>query len=178
MHDWPALFEAVVNQFRLDQFGIHGPSHWTRVWDNVAELATTERCLTIGRYFAILHDSQRASDNEDKIHGPQAALYAHRVRHMINLSESDFSVLCRAMGEHCCAKFYTNAQSEEEQIIQTCFDADRLDLPRCGYKVAELRLHSPGARQFAPVAAYRAVNDCISTQTIVKMTGHHLSDID
>ena len=78
--------------------------------------------------FSLFHDSRRYSENLDPKHGPRGAELARQLRemHLSSLSEEEFGLL------HTACSHHTNASSHEEITVQTCFDADRLDLTRVG----------------------------------------------
>jgi uncharacterized protein len=66
----PKLFQAIKGQYVLDWQGIHGISHWARVWENGMRLAavTGAKPEVVG-YFALFHDSRRFNEGRDHNHG-------------------------------------------------------------------------------------------------------------
>jgi uncharacterized protein len=91
----------------------------------------TERSadLLVVELFAFLHDSQRHKDDEDHQHGRRAAEYARSLNTVyFELSAKRMNDLCKAIEHHSGGKVHDQA------TIQTCWDADRLDLGRVGIK--------------------------------------------
>ena len=77
--------------------------------------------------FAVLHDSKRISDFSDPGHGPRAAAFARTLRGVLfDLPDHEFRLLHRACAGH------THERTHPDVTIQTCWDADRLDLGRVG----------------------------------------------
>lgn len=123
--------KIVAPQFRLNlQDGVHGVSHWSRVWVHGQALADTlDVNPCIPAWFAFLHDSQRFNDGRDPQHGARAADFALSLRHSGTLTELDareFEHLCEAM------RLHSDGHTQAEAAIQACWDADRLDLARVG----------------------------------------------
>lgn len=122
--DWTALHEQVVTQFLLEtRRSVHGPDHWARV-RQYGELLCTETGADplVVRLFALLHDSQRASEGHDPQHGPRAAEYAHTLE--LGLDDLQLQKLALACRDH--ERGYTS----KDATIGTCWDSDRLDLDR------------------------------------------------
>ncbi len=107
---------------------LHGISHWERVEKNGLLLATKEANKTVVRLFAYLHDKWRIDDGEDLQHGTRAAenLTALRGSLLSELSDEEFELLCKA------CELHTVCHRTGNITIDTCFDADRLDLTRVG----------------------------------------------
>lgn len=125
------LIAVVRGQFKLDWHGIHGASHWSRVRQNGLKLAeTTGARVAVIELFAFLHDSRRLNDDLDPEHGSRAVAFARQLREqsIIELSDSDFDLLDLA-----CAK-HSDGWTSAEVTVQTCWDADRLDLGRVGIR--------------------------------------------
>ena len=78
--------------------------------------------------FSLFHDSRRYSENLDPKHGPRGAELASQLRdkYLSSLPEEEFELLYKACNDH------TNVLNHEDITVQTCFDADRLDLARVG----------------------------------------------
>ena len=132
--------------FRLDfHDGIHGVSHWSRVWYHGRRIARTlDVNPAIVAWFAYLHDSQRHNDHRDPLHGQRAADFALGLRHeriLVELSPSEFEHLCEAM------RLHSDGHTEGEPAIRACWDADRLDLGRVGIEPHPQRLCTPLARE-------------------------------
>ena len=77
--------------------------------------------------FAVLHDCRRFNEGDDPDHGPRAAELARELRGVVfDLSDREFRLL-----HHACAG-HTHERTHPDETIQTCWDADRLDLGRVG----------------------------------------------
>lgn len=123
------LIAAIKNQFEVDWNGIHGVSHWARVYENGLHLAECTRAnKRVVRLFAVFHDSRRFSEGEDLEHGPRGAHLAklYRGKYYDLPDDDEFDLLYTACSLHTQAKTHVNI------TVQTCFDADRLDLARVG----------------------------------------------
>ena len=106
----------------------HGASHWERVERNGLLLATDEVNKTVVRIFAYLHDKWRLDDGEDIDHGMRAS------KNLIQLRETLFQWLTEDEFEqlYMACELHTVCHSTGNPTIDTCFDADRLDLMRVG----------------------------------------------
>jgi uncharacterized protein len=83
--------------------------------------------IAVVQLFAVLHDSQRQNEGSDPNHGPRAAEFALTLRGgLIELPDREFRLL-----QHACAG-HTHERTHSNITIQTCWDADRLDLGRVG----------------------------------------------
>ncbi len=123
------LIRDIKNQFHINWSGIHGISHWTRVYDIGMRLAAqTGANKTVVQLFSVFHDSCRYNEGEDPQHGPRGGELARQYRnnHLQSLSEDEFDLL------HTACRLHTSAPTHENITIQTCFDSDRLDLGRIG----------------------------------------------
>ena len=120
----------VAPVFALDpKSDIHGRPHWARVSRNGKTLCrVTGANVDIVEWFAYLHDSHRKNDGHDPLHGVRAARFAWALWDAghIKLSEQDFFHLQYALATH--SDGFTTAPI----AVGVCWDADRLDLPRCG----------------------------------------------
>jgi uncharacterized protein len=122
------ILRAVLEDYALPWGGDHGVAHWARVSENGLRLAKeTGANVEVVRLFAVLHDSQRVNEGTDPDHGPRAAEWARTLRgRLFDLSEPEFLLLHRACAGH------THEHTHPDVTIQTCWDADRLDLGRVG----------------------------------------------
>jgi uncharacterized protein len=122
------LLEAILSQYALPTSGTHGVSHWARVIENGRRLAEyTGADLNILELFAIFHDSRRENEGIDDGHGRRGADYAALLLGShFELSNADFELLRFACAHH------TDGMLDGNITIQTCWDADRLDLGRVG----------------------------------------------
>ncbi len=137
---------AVVRPvFRLDiRDGVHGVSHWSRVWFHGRRIAATmDVNPAVLAWFAYLHDSQRRNDGHDPLHGARAADFATRLRRervIVELDATEFEHLCEAM------RLHSDGHVESEPSIRACWDADRLDLGRVGIRPLPRLLCTEAAR--------------------------------
>lgn len=122
------LITLVSNQFQIDWNGLHGVSHWARVYENGLRLAeSTGADPKVLQLFALFHDSRRLSEGTDPDHGARGAQLAKLHRDvLIVLADEEFDLLCTA------CRLHTQARTHDNITVQTCFDADRLDLGRVG----------------------------------------------
>ena len=140
---------AVVRpQFRLHfEGGIHGLSHWSRVWFHGRALATSlDVDPAAPAWFAFLHDSQRHNDGHDPAHGARAADFSVRLHSQGVIDKLDapaFERLCEAMRLH----------SDGHTTVLACWDADRLDLARVGIQPQPQRLCTGVARDALTIGA-------------------------
>ena len=120
------ILDTILAQYSLSFFGIHGVSHWARVLENGVRLAgETGANVKVVRLFALFHDSQRINEGYDPEHGLRAAEYAASLRgKLFILSDEEFEWLYTA-----CA-YHTDGLTTGDITVQTCWDADRLDLGR------------------------------------------------
>jgi len=148
------LFHAILEQYKLPPEGVHGVSHWARVAENgkrLAEITGAHRDIVI--LFAYLHDACRASEDWDPERGTRAAQLAYRWRGIyFDLSRKNFDLLytaCAAQGDGLL---------EGDITLQTCWDADRLDIGRVGVMLIASLLCTEAARDpnFMAWADFRA----------------------
>ena len=128
--DRAGLLRAVVAQFRINRDGAHGTSHWARVRKHALTVGReTGADLLVVELFAFLHDSQRKNEYVDEGHGYRAAEYVRSLKTVyFDLTPIQLDKLCIAMSGHSDGQLHT------DPTIQTCWDADRLDLGRVGKK--------------------------------------------
>lgn len=143
------LIDLLRLRFTLDWRGIHGVSHWARVRRNGLRLAAQTGARTdVVELFAFLHDTCRLTDGIDPEHGKRAAEFARALQgNFFRLDESGLELLCLALLTH------THGQSTQDVTIQTCWDADRLDLARLNIQPDSARLMTAAAREIA-LSAY------------------------
>lgn len=126
--DFPTLQTHILSH-RLFISEIHGLAHWKQVERNGLLLATETGADTIVvRLFALFHDSKRANDGIDIAHGPRGAEFAKECfeEHRFVITQEQFDKLY-----HACM-FHTTEHQSGDATIDTCYDADRLDLGRVG----------------------------------------------
>jgi uncharacterized protein len=125
-YDKQGMIAAIREQFRISWHGIHGANHWARVLHHGMTIGTERSAdLLVVELFAFLHDSQRHSDGGDHYHGRRGAEYARSLNTVyFELTAPRIDALCEAIEHHSGGKVHDHA------TIQTCWDADRLDLGR------------------------------------------------
>ena len=137
------LLKLVRRTFALPLDGIHGEAHWQRVHENGQRLAEqTGADARIVELFAYLHDSRRLGDGWDRDHGRRAAEFVRSLNdELLALSEDGLDSLAYA------CTYHTDGLTEASVTIQTCWDADRLDLGRIGVRPDPGHLCTPAARE-------------------------------
>lgn len=105
-------------------------THWGRVLENGMRLSVlTGARLPVVRLFAVFHDSRRVNEDHDPNHGRRGAALAAELRgKFFELSDEDFELLRIACSNH------TGGKTDGDVTVQTCWDADRLDLGRVGIR--------------------------------------------
>lgn len=139
----PALLAFVRQRFILGPHSIHGPDHWLRVWENGRRLAELNGAdQEVVALFAFTHDMARADEGADWQHGPRAArIIQHELSgRLIHLPPDRLSQLIEAVHGH------TEGHCRADLTVQTCWDADRLDLGRAGIRPDPRRLCTTQAR--------------------------------
>ncbi len=144
--DTDAIIEAVLEEYRLPWFGMHGLSHWGRVLENGLRLAESTGANTdVVTLFAFFHDARRLNEGFDPGHGLRGAEFAASMRgdvpskggkrntvpkggkrNLFELDDLEFHLLSDACVRH------TDGLTRAHVTVQTCWDADRLDLGRVG----------------------------------------------
>jgi uncharacterized protein len=92
--------------------------------------------------FAVFHDSQRVNEGFDHGHGCRGAMLA-RILHGVHFSldEGDLRLLIQA------CELHTEGYLEGDVTVQTCWDADRLDLGRVGIIPQKEKLCTESAKE-------------------------------
>ena len=126
--DLTPLWTLAIGQFALGRESAHGSDHWQRVERNALKLAQRSGAdVLIVRLFAVLHDSHRHNEWHDPEHGARAAEWARTLRgKYFDVADPQLETLCQACIWH------DKGKTSDEPTIGTCWDADRLDLPRVG----------------------------------------------
>jgi uncharacterized protein len=138
---------------------LHGPAHWRAVERNGFLLAErTGADVTVVRLFALFHDSRRKNDGDDAEHAVRGAAYAaelHGSHYSLDLARLD--LLLEACRSHTSGIF------SGDRTIATCWDADRLDLPRVGIRPNPALLSTPFGREIAGHVSVEAYLESQST---------------
>ena len=117
-----------MNRWPKDMGETHGVEHWDRVARFGRMLYQEGADMDVIMAFAYLHDSERKDNAVDIEHGKRASLLIDRIR------ETDL----RALNDEQIAKLkqacelHTIEHRTGDITIDTCFDADRMDLLRVG----------------------------------------------
>ncbi len=120
-------------------------------------------------YFALFHDARRLNDGRDRDHGKRGAELAAGWRgELFELDDEAFDLLCEA-----CA-YHTAGITEGDVTVQTCWDADRLDLGRVGITPVAHRLCTAVAKRAETIswATERACNLPTINQIAESWMGH------
>jgi uncharacterized protein len=130
------VVEAVLGEYRLPPSGIHGVAHWARVLENGLRLSgETGANADVVSLFAVLHDSRRRNEGADFDHGRRAAVFAAELcGSVFQLNDPELRLLRVACAGH------THERTHPDVTVQTCWDADRLDLGRVGICPSASRL--------------------------------------
>ena len=144
-----ALIARLRGDFALDWRGIHGAPHWARVRRNGLVLAErTGASRRVVSLFAFLHDACRRHDGRDAGHGGRAAGLVEplRAEGLVALGDEEAGLLAFACRRH------SDGLLDADVTVQTCWDADRLDLGRVGRRPDPERLCTPAARDPSLIA--------------------------
>ncbi len=136
------LLQAIRDQYRLPWWGLHGITHWARVYENGLRLADhTGADREVLLYFALFHDAKRLNEAWDQGHGLRGAEYAAALRgSYFDMAPPQFDLLFQACERH------TDGLIDADLTVQTCWDADRLDLARARILPRPEQLCSDAAR--------------------------------
>ena len=97
--------------------------------------------LHVVELFAVFHDCQRINEGIDDGHGRRGSELAKELRGVdYDLADEDFDLLIQACNLH------TEGYLEADITVQTCWDADRLDLGRVGTTPRVEKLCTEGAK--------------------------------
>ena len=92
--------------------------------------------------FAVFHDSRRSNESQDPGHGRRGAAFAKILNgKAFHLSDEDFALL-----ETACI-YHTDNLTAGDITVQTCWDADRVDLGRVGIVPDPRYLCTPAAKE-------------------------------
>lgn len=130
------LIHRILEDYALPWHGTHGVGHWARVLENGLRLAADSGAnIHVVQLFAIFHDSCRVNEGTDDGHGKRGGELALGLRNeWFAVSDREFDLLYEACTGH------TDGQTDADITVQTCWDADRLDLGRVGIAPSPKRL--------------------------------------
>jgi uncharacterized protein len=139
-----ALALGGASQHVLDSLSCHGPEHWARVAQKGARLAseTPGADVEVVLSFAVTHDSQRADEWADPLHGQRAAEFVRRLHEdgLLRLTDAQVGTLAYACAMH------TGGEPTPDPTVGVCYDSDRLDLARVGIEPDPKFMSTPAAR--------------------------------
>jgi uncharacterized protein len=138
----PTLVGFLRERFKLDWRGIHGASHWARVRHAGLLLAEkTGADPAVVELFAVMHDLCRKHDGGDGKHGHRSADLVDEIHDTtLDIGREQAELLAFACRHH------SDGLTEADVTVQTCWDADRLDLGRVGIRPHPSRLCTAAAR--------------------------------
>lgn len=148
------VFNILKEESVFFNSGIHGINHWKTVEMNALYLAQfNDADVEVLSYFAYFHDCMRENEYRDKGHGPRAAVFAKKHRDKIPLNDIQFKQLTEA------CKGHTDGNRPDCITINTCWDADRLDLLRVGITPDSNRLFNKEAKRIADESDFKVLGD-------------------
>ncbi len=152
--DFQKIHDFVYAQRSIGEHSVHGPEHWAQVEFNGLFLAGLNGADSdVVRLFALFHDSRRINDGHDQMHGPHGAELARKVRNeLLPIDDEKFAMLYLACTAH------TVASRTSVVTVDTCFDADRLDLVRIGIMPDPARMATPEGAAIARLAQREGIS--------------------
>ncbi len=127
----------------------------------LAELTGAD--VAVVQLFAVFHDARRVNEGHDPGHGTRGALLARQLRgELFQLDDHAFALL-----DYAC-RYHTDGRTDGDVTVQTCWDADRLDLGRVGMRPHPQYLCTEAAKDPALInwadgrACFRFVPDLVS----------------
>lgn len=145
MIDFAALQDFVFEN-RVFDSDYHGLAHWRQVEFNGLLLAPrTGADITVVRLFALFHDCKREDDGYDGEHGARGAAFAKQCfeEKRLDITQEQFDKLF-----HACS-FHTKEHRAGDATIDTCYDADRLDLGRVGFPLNPEKMATEPGKKIA-----------------------------
>ena len=147
-----SLVEIVLPRAWRRDSTIHGDEHWRSVCATGLALAPSvgdvDRPLVFT--FGLLHDTRRLTDSVEPEHGERAAGFAGELRNedVLRLEDERFALLAEALVYHS----HSSGLVSSDPTIGTCWDADRLHLPRVSIRPRPDLLSTSPARTDAALA--------------------------
>ncbi len=129
---------------------IHGFKHWQQVEKYALHIAQFNQAnKQVLSLFAYLHDCKRENESIDPNHGIRAAEYAYSlykqksINQYMQIETDEFDLLYYAL------KWHNHDTVSQDETISTCWDADRLELPRVGININPAYLTNQTAKEIA-----------------------------
>ena len=148
--------DFLAHQYQLSHNGVHGIEHWLRVLINGRLIAAQSGAdIEVVEHFALLHDVHRRDEYRDIQHGNRAADFAASLLgDWIHLNSTQMYQLTEA------CRYHSMGRLSKDVTIQTCWDADRVDLGRVGERPNPTYLGTKPARdpEFIKAALLRSKN--------------------
>ena len=143
--DYESIWETMIAHTSRGDWSPHGPNHWKNVERNGLQLARLNGAdETIIRLFAVFHDVERQSEGTDPGHGARAAeLVEQLYGHNLLAAGVDLETLLDACRGH------NDGLTSSDLTIGTCWDADRMDLPRVGITPKPEKMSTPHGKAYA-----------------------------
>jgi len=143
--DFPKLLERMTAHFSLGDWSLHGPSHWRNVESHGLQLCRLNGAdETVVRLFSVFHDVERQNDGHDPDHGRRAADLIQSIHGTdFQVSDSQLQTLLDA------CRYHNDGLTSTDLIIGTCWDADRMDLPRVGIIPNPEKMSTIPGKEFA-----------------------------
>lgn len=137
----PTVAKVIRSRREAAASDLHGWSHWRGVATMGCRLAAATPGADTGLIvlFALLHDVERIDDDDDPQHGRRAAALVEKLGSKLGLTVKGLSLLIYA------CRFHNDGNKSADPTVGTCWDADRLLLPRVGIR--------PHSRYFSTAAA-------------------------
>lgn len=126
--DWNHLRSFSISRWSEDMGTTHGVEHWDRVARFGRMLYQKGADMDVILAFAYLHDAERRNNAEDIEHGKRASELIDRIRKTELRALSDEQIVKLKLA----CKLHTTEHRTGDLTIDTCFDADRMDLLRVG----------------------------------------------
>ena len=146
-----ALVDTVLPRAWRRESPWHGELHWRCVAATGLDLASAEdgvdRPLVF--CFGLLHDTRRKNEAVDPEHGTRAAAFAGELRAegALPLGDRRFTALVEAL------RLHSSGRVSDDPTIGTCWDADRLHLPRVSIEPDPALFSTTAARGPARVSS-------------------------
>lgn len=137
----PEIIVRILEEYTLPLLGVHGVSHWGRVFEIGQRLASqTGADALVVAYFSVFHDARRINEAWDPGHGGRGAKLAESMKSELELTTAQLEELIFACRDH------TDGKTDGSVTVQTCWDADRLDLWRVEIRPRRSLLCTPAGR--------------------------------